>query len=288
MVRARFEQAEETIQRALSITPEVDLFGTAYALGWLGVVRMQAGRFAEAEDPLRKCVALHRELGVWGYGFRWTFPLGQLSLHMGRYDEARTLAERMIAEARDLGIARGTILALALLGEVALATGAFAEAERTLAASAEAAGPHTKGRYKEGQLAMLGLASRGLGRRDEAAQHLRSALSETGTFQWFPVQMAVLVGLSLLSADGGQAERAVELFSLASRYGFVANSIWFRDIVGQTLTEAAARLSPDVLRAAQERGAALDLDDAIGQLQAGRQVARGEKPGFGAKTPVSG
>jgi predicted ATPase/DNA-binding CsgD family transcriptional regulator len=270
MIQARFEEAEETIQRGLSITPETDLFGTAYALGWLGASRMQAGRFAEAEEPLRESVALHRELGVWGYGFKWTFPLAQVCLHRGRYAEARTLAERMVAEARDLDIARGTILGLALLGEVALATGAFAEADRVLTESAEAAGPYTVDRYREGQLVMLGLADRGLGRPVEAAQRLRSALSETGTFQWFPVQMVALVGFSLLSADEGQAERAVELFSLASRYGFVANSIWFQDIVGQTLTAAAAGLPPDVLRAARERGAALDLGDTIGKLLAGR------------------
>jgi predicted ATPase/DNA-binding CsgD family transcriptional regulator len=270
MIQARFEEAEETIQRALSITPEADRFGTAFALGWLGTARMQAGRFAEAEAPLRECVARHRELGVWGYEFRWTFALVRVYLHQGRYDEARTLAERLVAEARDLNDTPGTILGLALLGEGALATGAFAEAERVLTQSAEAAGQYTKDRYKHGQAAMLGLAARGLGRPVEAAQRLSSALSRTRSVQWFPMQMVVLVGLSLLYADGGQAERDVELFSLASRYGFVANSLWFQDIVGQTLTAAAAGLSPGVLRAARERGAALDLEDTIRELLAGR------------------
>jgi len=55
-------------------------------------------------------------------------------------------------------------------------------------------------------------------------------------------------------ADEGNAERAVELFSLASRYGFVANSAWFQDIVGQTITEAEAELPPEVLHAALPRG----------------------------------
>ncbi|MEJ2736609.1 MAG: tetratricopeptide repeat protein [Anaerolineae bacterium] len=203
---------------------------------------------------------------MWGYGFKWTFPLAQVCLHQGRYDEARTLAERMVAEARDLDNARGITLGLALLGEGALAAGAFDEADRLLTQSTEAAGPYTKDRYKNGQGAMLGLAARGLGCPPEAGQRLRSAPSRTRSVQRFPVQMVALVGLSLLYADGGQAERAVELFSLASRYGFVANSIWFQDIVGQTLTAAAAELSPDVLHAARERGAALDLEDTITAL----------------------
>jgi predicted ATPase/DNA-binding CsgD family transcriptional regulator len=270
MIRTQFEEAEETIQRGLSLTPETDLFGTAFALGWLGSARMQAGRFAEAEGPLRECVARHRELGVWGYGFVWTFPLVRVYLHQGRVDDARTWAERLVAEARALDDARGTVLGLTLLGDVALARGAFAEAERVLTKSAEAAGPYTKDRYQHGQAAMLGLAARGLGRPIEAAQRLRSAPSSTGGAAWFPVQMITLVGLSLLVADEGQAERAVELFSLASRYGFVANSVWFRDIVGQTITTAEAELSPEALRAARERGRALDLDDTIGELLASR------------------
>jgi hypothetical protein len=114
------------------------------------------------------------------------------------------------------------------------------------------------------------LAARGLDRRGEAKQRLLSALSLASRAHDFQVLMVVLVGLSLLYADAGQAERAVELFSLASRYGFVANSVWFQDIVGQTITAEAAGLSTGVLRAARERGAALDLDEAIEELMAGR------------------
>jgi predicted ATPase/DNA-binding CsgD family transcriptional regulator len=270
MIRARFEEAEALIQRSLSLTTETDRFGTAYALGWLGAARMQAGRFAEAEEPLHECVALHGELGMQGYGLNWRFVLGRVHLHQGRYDKARTQAEQMLAEARDLDNARATILGLALLGEAALATGAFTEADRYLTESAEAAGRYTEDRYKHGQDVMLGLAARGLGRPSEAAQQLRSALRQTRSVMRFPVRMVVLVGLSLLYADEGQAERAVELFSLASRYGFVANSIWFQDIVGETITKATVELSPRVLRAARQRGTALDLDDTIGELLAGR------------------
>ena len=171
----------------------------------------------------------------------------------------------MLDEYHYVNDARGIILGLALLGEGALAAGAFDEADRLLTQSTEAAGPYTKDRYKDGQGAMLGLAARGLGCPPEAGQRLRSAPSRTRSVQRFPVQMVALVGLSLLCADEGEAERAVELFSLASRYGFVANSIWFQDIVGQTLT-AEAGLSPGVLHAARERGAALDLENTITAL----------------------
>ncbi len=268
MIRARFEEAEETIQRSLSITPQTDFFGTAFGLGFLGTARMHAGRFAEAEDPLRDCVVIHRELGVRGLGLQWSFPLGRVYLHQGKYDAARTLAERMVAEAGSLDFARGITKGLAVLGEVALGMGAFAEADRYLTESAEATGPDTKDRCEQGQLVMLGLAARGLGRPVEAEQLMLSALRQVSSAQRFQVQMIALVGTSLLYADEGKAERAVELFSLASRYGFVANSIWFQDLVGGSITAAAAGLAPGVLRAARERGAARDLDAAIGELLA--------------------
>ncbi len=269
MIQARFEEAEETILRSLSITPEADIFGIAFALGWLGTARMHAGRFPEAEDPLRECLELHREMGVWGLRLQWTFPLVRVVLHRGRHDDARTLAEQLVAEARELDHVRGTSMGLALLGELALATGDFEQAYRYLTDSAEAAGPETKDRYQHGQQVMLGLAARGLGRPDEAEQLIRSALRQTSSAQRFQVQMVALVGLSLLFADRGQAERAVELFSLASRYGIVANSIWFRDVVGESISAAAARLSPGVLREARERGVARDLDATIAELLAG-------------------
>jgi hypothetical protein len=189
--------------------------------------------------------------------------LGQANLHQGRYDDAQTQAKWIAAEARDPGYNRGITLGLALLGEVALVAGAFAQAERVLADSVEAAGLDAKDPYEQGQLATLGLAKRGFGRHLEAKQQILSALSRAGSTSDFMGQMVALVGLALLCADEGEAERAIELFSLASRHRFVANSLWFQDIVGSTITEAAAELPPGMLRAARERGAALDLGDTI-------------------------
>ena len=53
--------------------------------------------------------------------------------------------------------------------------------------------------------------------------------------------------------------RAVELYALASRYPFVANSRWFEDVAGKHIAAVAATLPPEVVAAAQERGKARDL-----------------------------
>jgi hypothetical protein len=69
-------------------------------------------------------------------------------------------------------------------------------------------------------------------------------------------------------ADQGKTEQAVELYALASRYPYVANSRWFEDVAGRHIAAAAATLSPDVVAAAQERGRARDLDATVKELLA--------------------
>ena len=61
-------------------------------------------------------------------------------------------------------------------------------------------------------------------------------------------------------------EQAVELYALASRYPFVANSRWFEDVAGRHIAAVAATLPPDVVTAAQERGRARDLEATVAEL----------------------
>jgi hypothetical protein len=106
-----------------------------------------------------------------------------------------------------------------------------------------------------------------LGRSEQARQHLRDALQITGSAAhfWEPLLLS-LAAVSLLLADAGQAERAVEIFALASRYDYVANSRWFEDVIGNHIAAAAATLPPEVVAAAQERGKARDLWETAQEL----------------------
>jgi hypothetical protein len=71
-----------------------------------------------------------------------------------------------------------------------------------------------------------------------------------------------LPAAALLLADRGEAERAVELYALASRHPVVANSRWFEDVAGRHIVAAAAHpegVPPELAVAAQERGRERDL-----------------------------
>jgi hypothetical protein len=72
--------------------------------------------------------------------------------------------------------------------------------------------------------------------------------------------------MALLLADLGKGERAVEIYALASRYGFVANSHLWEDIAGHEIAALAATLPQEVVAAAQERGRARDLDTTVQEL----------------------
>ena len=72
--------------------------------------------------------------------------------------------------------------------------------------------------------------------------------------------------------DEGHTERGLELYALALRHPFVANSRWFEDVVGKRVAEVAAGLPAEVVAAAVERGRSRDVDATIAELLAELEV----------------
>jgi len=117
-------------------------------------------------------------------------------------------------------------------------------------------------------LSDLGHAVRGLGQPRQAAQYLCEVLRIAAEIGAFIPRITALPATALLLAGQGKNERAVELYALASRYPFVANSRWFEDIAGKHITKVAATLPPELVEAAKERGRARDLEDTVAELLA--------------------
>jgi hypothetical protein len=82
----------------------------------------------------------------------------------------------------------------------------------------------------------------------------------------FVVLINGLPAAALFLADDGQDLRAIEIYALASRYRYVADSQWFEDIAGRHIAALAATLQPEDAAAARERGRARDLDATVGEL----------------------
>lgn len=93
--------------------------------------------------------------------------------------------------------------------------------------------------------------------------------------------MAVITALpatALLLAGQGEPERAVELYALASRHPYVANSRWFEDVFGQQIATIAEALPPKAISAAQERGRARDLWATAKELLTELETQKEEEP----------
>jgi hypothetical protein len=117
-------------------------------------------------------------------------------------------------------------------------------------------------------LALSAYAARGLGQRAQAQGHLSSALRTVAEIGIPMPLVYALPALALLLADQGEGERAVQLYTLASRYRIVAHSRWFEDVAGSHIATVFASLPPDVVAAAEERGPARDPEATAAELLA--------------------
>jgi ATP/maltotriose-dependent transcriptional regulator MalT len=224
------------------------------------------GRFTEALALLEEGVTITAEVGL--PTFWLDSNLGLLAeMHLGWYEDAGARGQANLKAGQDLGSPSLLAMPRLLLGCVALAR---EEIDEALGLLRKCAAVFREGRVRYElsiALAILGMAAVGRGDRTQAVQVLREALQivdETGSFLalgW------VIPGVVSLLLDQGQAEKAVELYAMASsRYPFVRASRWFEDVIGQHVAAAAAALPPAVIEAAEARGRAREEAETVTEL----------------------
>jgi len=265
--RMEFEEVERLHRESLMISQEVgDRVSIAHGLGTLGLTLVRNGKFTEGDSLLEESVRIYSDLGLRSAWAFYNVSLAQAKMHVGQYERARALAQMSLSCSRELDTRQDIAYALAVLGWLALVEKAHVEAQALLQESVtiwQEVGNRT---IRVLPLTALGYAARGLGDIPPAQQHLSEALRaiiEIGTF--LPLLLALPLA-ALFLADQGEKERAVEVYALASRYPFVANSRWFEDVAGKHIAAVAATLPSDVVAAAQERGRARDLEATVAEL----------------------
>jgi tetratricopeptide (TPR) repeat protein len=226
------------------------------------------GEFGESRLLLEEGLQVGNDLGAGLYGY-YQFSqrsLGLVMAHLGRYKEACVHLRRALALAQEAENRWVIGITFHSLGLVALAEGNYVEARRILqkglAVMQEMGQRANVGWF----LAALAGAERGLGQLSEAQELLHEALRLSGAMRDTLTPLHVLPVAALLLADWGDIEQAVEIYALASRFGFVANSRLWEDIAGRHIAAAAATLSPEVVAATQERGRARDLWATVKEL----------------------
>ena len=230
----------------------------AHAFRNLGLLCLFRGKFRQAMSLTGESLAIFNDLGMRYWVARYSEFAGEANLHLGQYEQAQERLQLQLALAREVGEKWGIATFLSRLGWVALAEEKYAESRQLLRESIgifRAVG----GRGLVSTLACLGRVVLNLGNQAEARQYLAEALRVATEIRFFGNRLLILAGVALLLAERGEKEWAVELYALASRYPYVANSRWFEDVFGRRIGTIAATLPPEVVTAAQERGRARDL-----------------------------
>ena len=263
----KIEEAQSLVRQGVTIREAIgDRAGIAFGFFRLGVVFFWQGKLAESHEMLDKCAPIYQNLGL-RYELAYaTIFLGAVSGFLGRYEETRILVKTGLNMCQEMGYRRESAFGLFTLAALALAEERYAKAQWALQQSVTI--------YRElGQqdemgwaIVLLGYATRGMGQPHLAIEYLHEAVQKGIEFQTFFLALLTLSGVSLLLVDQGKAERAVELYALASHYPMVSNSRWFEDIAGRHIATAAALLLPEIVEAARERGFARDLQATVAEL----------------------
>lgn len=261
-------ESEDFYQEAVTIYRETgNMDGVAYALGNLGGIFFLRGK----KDTISLCkesLMISNDLGNRRRIAFWTLLLASADLGLGRYEEARAHCKINLSLAKEIGYQDAIGGSLLALGSVSVAEEKYAEAQLFLSESIESFRVIKRLGQLSAALANMGRAARSLGNLAEAQQFITEALQTTIKQQVFTWQLNTLSAAALLLADLGRQEQAVELYALATRYPYVANSRWFEDVFGQHIASAATTLLPNVITTAQERGKARNLEATLKELLA--------------------
>jgi len=267
--QGQFGKAEEMVVECLAIVTELgDRLDVMSVYGTLVKILTWQGKFAEARALEREILAAHDDLAnTQNHSVLIFSQAGVPDQYLGNYEAARSQAKHAIDlfTEMDLLMANyGIAEATSTLGRVALAERSFTDADDLFNECIPVFNTLSGDLYRT--FACQGYAARGLNRIAQAQEHFLEALRAATKHDDFPPLIHALPGIALLFADQGEAERAVELYALASTFGIVANSKWFDDIAGDEIAAVAEGLPEDVIEAAKTRGRSLDLWETVAEL----------------------
>jgi tetratricopeptide (TPR) repeat protein len=266
-VTGRLEESERLSREGLAVCREVgDPQAIAQGLRGLGDSLIRLGKFDESLSFLEQSRAVYEDLAYYFFVAGVEMFFCEAEAHLGLYDRAHSRGCPVRDFYRSLNPPWEAGFSSYVLGLVTLGRGEHEEARQLLLEGISYFDLIGHRENKGWVLALLGYAFRALGQPDRACQCVVEALqtwTDIGAF--FPLIYA-LPAAALLLVDHGAHGLAIETYALASRYGFVANSCWFKDVAGRHIAAAAAVLPPDAIAAAQKHGRVRDSGVLVAEL----------------------
>jgi tetratricopeptide (TPR) repeat protein len=259
--QGKLEKAKRLVKESIAIRQRIGHWGHEFWVSnWtLARTLKYAGKFREMQVHFQESQSLCEDLGL-RHLIPWSnVGLSDANLHLGLYEAARALAWTALNDSREAGDSLLELWSVYWLGLASLALEAFDEGQQLLRESVGSFRKTDRQDTLGRALASLGLAAYGSGDVTRARALLCEAMDAGAGIKNVWTVVEALPAIALILADQGEAERAVELYALASRYPYVGNSRFFDDIAGKHFATVGTTLPAEVVAAAQERGRARDL-----------------------------
>jgi predicted ATPase/DNA-binding CsgD family transcriptional regulator len=254
------EEGEALMRSSLAVFRELGEHDfAAMTLTLLSETVIYQGNFQEARALAANAMAEHQRLGqnYWFTGDKNKW--GWATLHLGDYEMVLDQAHSIFDYARVNNAKMMIGTAHSQAGDAWLTKLKLDKALEHLKASAAVLREIGSRDYLCFTLGSLCCANIKSGEISEAEKVIPEALEFALSQKTTLYLAAILPSLALLRASRGMEESAVELYALACREPYVANSRWYEDVFGRPIAQAAAALPPEVVEAAKERGRELDL-----------------------------
>jgi len=233
----------------------------AYVLNNLGITERILGDYAAAERYTREGLDVGRRLEDGRIMARAVQNLGIIARCREDYAAARKFYRESLELFRMVGERWGEALALGNIGEMAWRLGEYEEAVRVLEESLALRREMGDRLGMVIALNSLGGVYREQGRFRKARETLLEALEVGMEIRSHPMMLDTLVELASLFADQGKDERALEILLLPLRHQ--ATEAVTREQARSLLDKLAARLPPEKVSEAEERGRDRDLLAAV-------------------------
>ncbi len=258
-----FKKARQYYERSHNAYKEAgDKWGLEIAMMNLANVTHEIGEHVQAKEIYEQSLALSRELGDRRGIAANLNNMGNVAKDLGEYAEAKELYQKSLKIKRETGDRKGIASSLGNLGNVAFAVGEYDEAKqhhREMLTLCKEIG------YKwgiAGGLLSLGNDSSAQGESEEAKGFFHEALNIAMDIAAVPLALDVVVGLAPLVIEDKEETLALLSFVASHPSSYVHTTA----TVEKLCSNLAAELPADAVKAAQERGKAMKLEDAVSKV----------------------
>ena len=261
------EEAKNLLWESSDIFQDLgDPISYARSLRIMDDLYIMEGRFEDALVTRQKMMRQYQKLGdLAGIGLQHT-QLGEAHYHLGDYAIAEAQSRQALAVLEDRVYPFEQAFAHWQLGMTLLARDQAEEACQLFQICLHSYSDFRRQDGVGSAYAGLALAEFMLGAFDQAWQHNLTALKLLSKFPHFFWMFYALATAALLLTHRGREIQAIEVYSLISRYNFVANSKWFDDVFGHHLEAIANNLPADDVDSARIQANSMDVWEMVNKL----------------------